>query len=232
VTVVDSSPAACPLAGEERRPRLLDLFCGAGGAAMGYHLAGFRVTGVDIRPQPHYPFEFHQMDALEMGLDGFDLIHASPPCQAYSTQTQRRSRHPQLIGQVRERLRDLPYVIENVEAARWALVHPARLCGSSFGLDLRRHRLFESNLPIAGPPCEHAWQTPRFRSLAIANVRAGKLATVIGVHGHLNYVGEFALRQRAMGIDWMTNAELVEAVPPAYTEHIGHQLRALLELAA
>jgi DNA (cytosine-5)-methyltransferase 1 len=215
-------------------PRLLDLFCGAGGAAMGYHRAGFDVVGIDIAPQPHYPFHFVQADALEVDLDGFDVIHASPPCQGYSTQTQHRSRHPQLIVAVRERLiaAGVPYVIENVEAARWAMVDPVRLCGSAFGLDLRRHRLFEANLPFVVPPCDHRWQTPRFRSLDIASVRAGRLATVVGVHGHINYVGEFDLRCRAMEIDWMTNAELVEAVPPAYTEHLGHQIAALLSVAA
>lgn len=213
------------------RPRLLDLFCKAGGAAMGYHRAGFEVVGVDIRPQPRYPFEFHQADALTFPLDGFDAIHASPPCQGYSTQTADRFRHQRLIPQVRAHLQasGLPYVIENVEGARLELHNPIRLCGSSFRLDLRRHRYFESNVALLAPPCDHSWQTPRFRSLDMSMVRRGRLATVVGVHGHINYPGEFALRCQAMGIDWMTNEELVEAIPPAYTEYLGRQLLAALE---
>ena len=141
------------------RPRLLDLFCGAGGAAMGYHRAGFEVVGVDINPQPRYPFEFHQADALEYPLAGFDAIHASPPCQRFSTMTKRWARsssHSDLIEPTRSRLREsmLPYVIENVAGA--PLVGPIRLCGSSFGLPVRRHRLFEmSSPPLLVPPCQH-----------------------------------------------------------------------------
>lgn len=222
-----------------RVPRLLDLFCGAGGAARGYHSAGFKVIGVDVAPQPNYPFEFVQADAVEflermgaggtwqwLGLGLFDAIHASPPCQGYSTQTADRSRHQRMIPEVRELLEATgkPYVIENVEGARRELVDPVRLCGSSFGLDLRRHRYFESNVGLVAPPCDHAWQTPRFRSLDQRQINAGRLASVVGVHGHINYPGEFPLRCAAMGIDWMTNDELVEAIPPAYTRHLGAQL--------
>jgi DNA (cytosine-5)-methyltransferase 1 len=212
------------------RPRLLDLFCGAGGAAVGYHRAGFDVVGVDIVPQPHYPFEFVQDDALVYlsERDGlhlpFDAIHASPPCQAYSSLTGRWARqhlHPDLVAVTRELLQatGLPYVIENVEGA--PLENPARLCGSWFGLDLHRHRLFETNWALMSTPCSHHWQRPRFRSL---DKRQKIPAAVVGVHGHLNYAGERELREQAMGIDWMTPAELVEAIPPAYTELIGHQL--------
>lgn len=197
---------------------------------MGYHRAGFEVVGIDIEDQPAYPFEFHRADALEFPFDGFDVIHASPPCQGYSTQTADRSKHQRLIPQVRERLQaaGVPYVIENVEGARKELHNPFRLCGSSFGLDLRRHRYFESNVLIIAPPCDHAWQTPRFRSLDMSMVRAGRLASVVGVHGHINYPGEFELRCKAMGIDWMRNDNLVEAIPPAYAEHIGRQLMAAI----
>ena len=216
-----------------RRPVLLDLFCGAGGAAVGYYSAGFEVIGVDINRQPNYPFEFHQMDALDVfehSAFEFDAIHASPPCQGYSTQTADQSRHPRLIAPVRELLHTtvLPYVIENVEGARKHLIDPVRLCGSSFGLDLRRHRYFEANWALEGKPCDHSWQTPRFRSLDISMVKAGRLASVVGVHGHINYSGEFPLRCKAMGIDWMTNEELVEAIPPAYTEWVGRQLLAVV----
>lgn len=212
--------------------RLLDLFSCAGGAGTGYHRAGFDVVGVDIAPQPRYPFEFHQADALEYLADHgreFDVIHASPPCQHYSTVSGTAKRHhgatfPDLIAPTRALLVELgvPYVIENVINA--PLIDPVRYCGSSFGLDLRRHRLFESNVDLVAPPCDHGWQTPRFRSLDGRMAKAGKLASVVGVHGNINYAGEFPLRCRAMGIDWMTNAELVEAIPPAFTEHIGAQL--------
>jgi DNA (cytosine-5)-methyltransferase 1 len=201
---------------------------------MGYHRAGFDVVGVDINPQPNYPFEFHQADALTYPLDGYDAIHASPPCQRYSTATGRARKqthdpdaYPDLIAPTRARLVEfsgVPWVMENVEAA--PLVNHVRLCGSTFGLDLRRHRLFELGRwhPVLVPPCAHHWQTPRFRSLDGARGRAGYLARVIGVHGHTNYAGERALRERSMGIDWMTPSELVEAIPPAYTEFIGGQL--------
>jgi DNA (cytosine-5)-methyltransferase 1 len=193
---------------------------------MGYHRAGFDVIGVDINPQPNYPFEFHQADAMSWPLDGHDAIHASPPCQGYSTQTADRGKHARLIKPTRVLLEQagLPYIIENVEGARKELRDPTRLCGSSFGLDLRRHRYFETIFRLSAPPCDHGWQIPRFRSLDMSMVRKGRLASVIGVHGHINYPGEFELRQKAMGIDWMTNDELVEAIPPAYTEWIGLRL--------
>jgi DNA (cytosine-5)-methyltransferase 1 len=215
------------------RFRLLDLFSCAGGAGTGYHRAGFDVVGVDIEPQPRHPFEFHQADALEFLAEHgheFDVIHASPPCQHYSTASGKARKHhgrtyPDLIAPTREALPPgLPYVIENVEFARAHLIDPVRYCGSSFGLDLRRHRLFESNVELVPPTCDHGWQTPRFRSLDSRIVKRGGLASVVGVHGNCNYAGEFVLRQAAMGIDWMTNAELVEAIPPVYTEHIGAQL--------
>lgn len=129
------------------RPRLLDLFCGAGGASMGYHRAGFEVIGVDIKLQPHYPFKFYQADALAFPLEGYDAYHASPPCQAYSEATPitTKSKHPQLIRIVHDLLikLDKPYVIENVEGARWHLENPIMLCGTMFGLDVWRHRWFE-----------------------------------------------------------------------------------------
>jgi DNA (cytosine-5)-methyltransferase 1 len=205
--------------------RLLDLFCGAGGCSVGYHRAGFDVVGVDIAPQPNYPFEFHQADALTFPLDGFDAIHASPPCQHYSTVSGRsrkgqRAEYPDLVEPTRQRLEasGVPWVMENVIGA--PLDQPLILCGSSFGLDVRRHRLFETGrwmVPLV-PPCAHHWQKPRFRSL---DSRQKTLASVIGVHGHSNYAGEFALRCKAMGIDWMTPHELTQAIPPAYTQFIG-----------
>lgn len=219
--------------------RLLDAFSGAGGAAAGYGRAGFDVVGVDIVRQRRYPYQFVRGNALQLlcfapFMRDFAAVHASPPCQGYSTQTADRASHARLIGEVRELLLELglPYVIENVEGAATALVDPIRLCGSAFGLDLRRHRYFETNWPCVGTPCNHHWQLPRFRSLDMGRVRAGRRATVVGVHGHLNYPGERELRQAAMGIDWMTDAELVEAVPPAFTEFIGRQLHAHLRSSA
>jgi DNA (cytosine-5)-methyltransferase 1 len=223
------------------RPVLLDLFCGAGGAAMGYHQAGFDVVGVDIKPQPRYPFRFVQGDALDV-LAGWDLVpayagvHASPPCHDHSNVTgrNRKAKGPKgtgwMLGATVRRLRAIgvPWVVENVETAEWAPEdYRLRLCGSSIGLDVRRHRWFATNVPMMAPPCAHHWQRPRFRSLDSRRPE-GALATVVGVHGHLNYAGEFELRCRAMGIDWMTNEELSQAIPPAYTRFIGEQLLAYL----
>lgn len=178
---------------------------------------------MDIEPQPNYPFEFHQADALAWDdFEEFDVIHASPPCQSFTAY--RRKGHGvgdgylNLIPQMRERLiaTGKPFVIENVEYAREHLVDPIRLCGSSFNLDVRRHRLFEVHgIPgrPSAPPCDHAWQTPRFPQ---ATNRKNKRRTV--------EVGSYRchkLAAKAMGIDWMTNAELSQAIPPAYTKWLG-----------
>ena len=142
------------------KPRLLDLFCGAGGCSVGYYRAGFEVVGVDIVPQPNYPFEFYQADALGFDFDPgwFHAVHASPPCQAYSSlRGFTTTEYPQLIEYVRELLiqTGLPYVIENVVGA--PLINPIRLCGSSFGLKVWRHRLFETSFQIPLlPPCSHS----------------------------------------------------------------------------
>ena len=209
------------------RPRLLDLFCGAGGAAMGYHRAGFEVVGVDIKPQPNYPFEFHQFDALDMlkrwwwwapGL--FDAIHASPPCQAYtqSALSQRNAgkAYPDLLAPTRDLLEQtgLPWVIENVPGA------PMRpdvvICGCQVGLALRRVRWFETSWQHfeLAHPCHHT----------------GPVVSVVGhgtpswVREQLGYNPSIADYRAAMGIDWMNRNELSQAIPPAYTELIGHQL--------
>jgi DNA (cytosine-5)-methyltransferase 1 len=203
-------------------PRLLDLFCGAGGASMGYHRAGFDVVGVDITPQPNYPFEFHQGDAMTFPLEGFDAIHASPPCQSFTAYRRKGmgvgDGYPDLIEPTRARLAaaGVPYVIENVEGA--PLEKPIRLCGSTFGLDVRRHRLFESNAPLVAPACEHGWQTPRFP--AATNRAPNSRRTVeVGV-----WRIPLEVQQRAMGITWMPLEDLTEAIPPAYTEWVGRQL--------
>jgi DNA (cytosine-5)-methyltransferase 1 len=208
------------------RPKLLDLFAGAGGCSVGYHRAGFAVTGIDIKPQPRYPYEFHQADVFDVLADaeflaGFDVIHASPPCQAFTAYRRRGNGvgdgYPDLIAPARAALRATghPYVIENVPGS--PLQSHVQLCGSSFGLDVRRHRWFETNLPLMAPPCNHGAQTPRFPQ---ATNRTNKRRTVeVGV-----WRIPLEVQQRAMGIDWMTLPELTEAIPPAYTEFIGTQL--------
>lgn len=217
------------------RPRILDLFCGAGGAAVGYARAGFDVVGVDIEPQPRYPFEFWNEDAIALlggGVpryyDGspFDAVHASPPCQFATAYRHRKGvavDAPNLIPATREGLAatGLPYVIENVEPARPWLRDPIRLCGSSFGLDVRRHRLFESNVSLIARGCDHGWQTARF---AHATNRTNLRRTVeVGV-----WRIPLDVQQQAMGVDWMTLPELSQAIPPAYCEFIGGQLLAAL----
>jgi DNA (cytosine-5)-methyltransferase 1 len=224
--------------------RLLDLFCGAGGCAVGYHRAGFDVVGVDIAPQPNYPFEFIQGDALEYARahgHEFDAVHASPPCQRYSTGTFRREwkdRHPDLIAPVRGLLQDLgrPWVIENVGAAPLS-PGAAVLCGLMFGLKVFRHRSFESSFLLMAPP------HPSHKGKVIG--RDG-MRTCVGNSGCW---GSGKQRRRvlasgsterddkpswvvAMGIDWMTIGEMREAIPPAYTEFVGRQLIALCGGAA
>lgn len=199
---------------------------------MGYHRAGFDIVGVDITPQPRYPFKFVHGDALEiLRRDAcmFDAVHASPPCQ-HSTAYKRRPGHVRdvanLIAPTRKALDwiGLPYVIENVEGARRFLRDPIRLCGSMFRLDVRRHRLFESSFPLDAPACDHAWQMPRFPP---ATNRTNLRSTVeVGV-----WRIPLATQRGAMGIDWMELNELSQAIPPAYTEWIGtHLLRALLKI--
>ena len=210
------------------RPRLLDLFCCAGGAAAGYANAGFEVVGVDIEDQPDYPYEFHRADALTFPLDGFDAIHASPPCQGYSTKTMDKDRHPKLIAPIRERLAraGVPYVIENVDGAKHELRNPFRLCGSSFGLRVRRHRWFESNVMVLAPPCDHAWQDADKRFDLYDHGRWFK-SGVVHVFGTGGGKGAEHWAE-AMGIDWTDRAHMAEAIPPAYTEFIGRQLMAAI----
>lgn len=198
------------------KPRLLDLFCCAGGAAMGYHRAGFEVVGVDIDPQPNYPFEFIQGDALEADLTGFDAIHASPPCQAYSnTQRLQKNDHPDLLAKVREFLdrQRRPYVIENVKGA--PMKNPQVLEGQMFGLNTHRPRLFETNWGFEAPLLR---QPPPQQVKMGRRPKEGEAIQVVG-----NFTDVSAGRE-AMGIDWMTRRELALAIPPAYTEHIGGYL--------
>jgi DNA (cytosine-5)-methyltransferase 1 len=201
------------------RPRLLDLFSGAGGAGMGYKWAGFDVTGVDIEHHHYPPGEFYQADAVEFVKQyghEFDAIHASPPCQRYSTMTRAASRdnHPDLVPVMRDLLvaSGRPWVIENVVGS--PLLDPVRLCGS-----------FEASFAIPEVPCDHKAQ--------------GQAVGVYGNPERREYrrpdgskrgrkAGTTAEARTAMGIDWMEWHDLTEAIPPAYTEHIGRQLLEVL----
>ncbi len=207
------------------RPRLLDLFCGAGGAAMGYSRAGFEVVGVDIAPQPRYPFEFVQDDALDW-LDDFindgcppefDAIHGSPPCQAFTTlRAMLKKDEPDLITPLRPYLErtGLPYVLENVEGARSMMRDPVTICGSSLGMRVRRHRLFETNWTLLVSPCAHGQQG---QPIGVYGTGGGGQMT-------RGYKATRAEAPAAMDVHWMTHEELAQAIPPAYTELIGHQL--------
>lgn len=210
-----------------KKPRLLDLFCKAGGSGMGYYQAGFDVVGVDIEPQPNYPFEFIQADAMTFPLDGFDAVHGSPPCQGYSvTKSLHTAEYPKLIGLLRERLATtgVPFVIENVAGARAEMVDPVTLCGSSFGLGVRRHRLFELSFPVSAPSCAHHLQPCPVDVTGTGGSRSGP--RVDGKGGNSRKPRNLSHAREVMGIDWMTRKELSQAVPPAYTQYIGSQLLA------
>lgn len=206
---------------KDHRPVLLDLFCGAGGCTHGYTLAGFKVIGVDKIHQKNYcGWKFVQSDVFDYlkatNLENVVAVHASPPCQAHSSlkHLHKGKTHPDLIGATRNALlaSRLPFIIENVPGA--ILRCPVTLCGSMFDLNVRRHRLFETaGFEIEELKCDHDKQE-------------GKL---IGVYGHGQTQGNRArgwssgepLRQAAMQIDWMNRDELSQAIPPAYTRHIG-----------
>lgn len=216
------------------KPRLLDLFCCAGGMSVGYARAGFQVTGCDLIYRKDYPFPALVADALDVlddhdFLDLFDVIHASPPCQENSRTQHLRDAQGKnvselgrdLLEPVRERLRAWAertgrvYVIENVPGAA---MDGVTLCGSSFGLKVRRHRMFESNLLMLGPPCDHAGQgrpVGVYGSMSDDIPKGGRTARTMAEAGE------------AMGIDWMTRwDDLKEAIPPAYAAWIGAQVMA------
>lgn len=204
----------------------LDLFCCAGGAAKGLTDAGWTVIGVDIEPRPRYPYAFLQADVMSLEFRNFGLIWASPPCQGYSDM-----RHapgavgaPLLIEPVRCKLErsKTKFVIENVEGA--PLLNPVTLCGSMFdlgaqGCQLRRHRLFEANFHIPQPPCRHDTRPV----IGVYGGHARKRSASAGGRGTRDVWegGHKAAASEAMGIDWMTLAEMSEAIPPAFAEHIG-----------
>jgi DNA (cytosine-5)-methyltransferase 1 len=229
--------------------RLLDLFCGAGGAAMGYHRAGFEVVGVDIKPQPHYPFEFHQADAMTFPLDGFDVIHASPPCQAYSIMRNlpwlKGREYWDSIPPTRERLLtvDVPWVMENVNGAPLDGIF---LCGTMFGLRQPdggpeyRHRLFESSVFMLAPGHPKHFETVvpgpylkdrqnRMSGIPGKGWKSSGIDRSVAGHGRRGAAKAWG---QALGIDWMDRDGLSQAIPPAYTEYIGRQLMAYLQRAA
>jgi DNA (cytosine-5)-methyltransferase 1 len=193
---------------------VLDACCGAGGAALGYHLAGYEVVGVDIAPQPRYPFSFVQADAIEYVADHgheYDLVHGSWPCEHYARVTRWRGspdNHPDLLAAGREVMQATgrPWVIENVPEA--PLRHDYLLCGTQFGLNVRRHRAFESSWGGGGDLVAPCWHHPRLLPF--------------------EHKGERAYAD-AMGCTWITNLEARKAIPPAYTHHIATQYLALHE---
>jgi DNA (cytosine-5)-methyltransferase 1 len=230
------------------KPRLLDLFCGAGGASVGYSRAGFEVVGVDIKPQPRYPFEFVQADALDFlrskkwavdtaleTWDQWDAIHASPPCQ-FATAYKRTGNvkdSPNLIHEARELLdaTGLPWVIENVEQASPWMFGYTMLCGSMFDppMEIQRHRLFETSYhwELQPPqwPCRHKLngkdRYPGGRSKSRTGSSRGLVRATMEIG---SWDIPLSVQQEAMDIDWMTLEELSQAIPPAYTEFIGTQL--------
>jgi DNA (cytosine-5)-methyltransferase 1 len=222
--------------------RLLDLFCCEGGAGAGYARAGFDVTGVDVKAQRRYPFTFHQADALEYVAEHghkYDVIHASPPCQAYSITKHTHSvKHPDLLGPTRDALvaTGKPYVIENVPGA--PLDHPVTLCGASFGLTatdkdgaqlvLRRHRLFESNVWLSPVECECL--VYKDRGYQIGGVYGGGSQDKHDAkhRRHGGYTPGKPVMSSLIGAKWMTLHGLAQSIPPAYTAYIGTEVLAAM----
>jgi DNA (cytosine-5)-methyltransferase 1 len=215
---------------QTNKPKLLDLFCGAGGASMGYAMAGFDVTGIDVKHGKRYPYNYIRGDVRDYlnveFLSQFDVIAASPPCQTFSATQHLRNAQGKgttkvnMIPEVRAALiaSGKPYVIENVPGA--PLINPIQLCGSGFGLKVRRHRLFESNMSLVGNKCDHKSQG---KPVGIY----GSMRDEIPNGGHTAKTMDEA--NQAMGISHMIWGELVESIPPAYTELIGRQLYTLVD---
>ena len=215
------------------KPKLLDLFCGADGAAAGYHRTGFDVVGFDINPQPNYPFKFVKMDALEVDLDICDAIHASPPCQNYcwcTTKARNEGKtYPDLIEPVRKLLIESgkPYVIENVVGA--PLINPTYLEGTMFGLNVIRRSCFETNWWLPQPMYlkrkKPIKQLSKIGPTRILQKSAYCQVTTSGSDGWSCRLADF---QDAMNINWMTRAEITQAIPPAYSEYIGRYLMGMI----
>lgn len=220
------------------RPVLVDLCCKAGGASRGYADAGFEIVGIDVDPQPRYPYRFIRADlrdltAADLHELGAVAVHASPPCKVHTTlKAFAGEHHENLIPHTRALLRstELPYVIENVPGA--PLLTPVTLCGSMFDLGVRRHRLFEANWDLMQPACRHAEQDAASPLYPVKRYHSGAPvitpSPVIGVYGRGQGLGpgEVELWKQAMGIDWMIRDELSQAIPPAYSRYVGEQLMA------
>lgn len=244
-----------------RRPRVLDLYCGAGGASAGYVAAGFDVVGVDIVPQDEYPFDFVHGDALTFPLDGFDFVHASPPCKAHSTVTrahlkakrsalafdfeagvvavEQRAKHESQVEAIRARLTAHGglWVIENVVGA--PLINPVMLCGAMFKLGVIRHRLFEFSWPVEQPEhVEHKGSIVTGEYVTVTGNSNGvpswtyKQREKLGLPRYFPGEGSLARRREAMGIDWMSNATLVQAIPPAFARWVGERALEQLRMRA
>lgn len=206
--------------------KLLDLFCGVGGASVGYHEAGFEVFGVDLKHGKRYPYTYLRANVLDIlrneeYIQQFDVIHASPPCQTHSITKHLRNAQGKstskvdLIAETRAALiaSGKPYIIENVMGS--PLIDPIMLCGSAFGLKVRRHRIFESNMPLKGTTCNHKEQGRPigvYGSLRDEIPKGGKTAESI------------EQAREAMNMPWAIWSELVEAIPPAYTKYLGQQI--------
>jgi len=205
------------------RPRAADLFCCAGGAAMGLYRAGFHVVGWDRRTGLAYPFERHIGDAIDANLDGFDFVWASPPCQKHCAFAHLHQKDYEcFIDPVRQKLKAWggPYIIENVPGA--PLFDTIQLCGSAFGLKVRRHRIFESNIPLVGVECRHKEQgTPMDVSGSGGN-RINRRRDDHG--GNCHKPRNIKEAQDAIGINWMNREEIAQAIPPAYSEYLGKQI--------
>lgn len=220
------------------RPKILSLCSSAGGFDMGLHMAGFEVHSTDIDTQPNNPFYFRQVDALTVDLSGYEAYHGSPPCQGYTRLRHLSTiQHPKLLGDLRHRFLaeapGVPYVMENVEDAKDFMVNPSRICGSALGMRIRRHRLIEANWGLQGTDCDHKWQElHKPYKIYVGKSRTDGLgyreSGIQPVHGGNHNVGgnSHFMKSVAMGIDWMTEHELNEAVPPAYGLYVGRQLMA------
>lgn len=215
--------------------RALDLFCGAGGATKGLQRAGFHVTGVDIKPQPRYCGDiFIQGDATNPPVDLrlFDFIWASPLCQKHTTLRALHSdrEYACFISETRALLiaSGVPFVIENVPGS--PLNWPRLLCGSAFGLNVRRHRLFESSFPMSTRSCRHKEQPAPIDVSGSGSRRRNPRAD--GKGGDSRKPLNLAEAQTAIGIDWMNRLEIAQAIPPAYSEFIGRQVMQVLARAA
>ena len=206
----------------------LELFCCAGGAGMGLHQAGFSVVGVDIVDHPNYPFEFRQGDALDADLSGFDFVWASPPCQAHTTLKHRTGKDYEcFITRTREKLKAWggPYIIENVMGS--PLENPVMLCGSSFGLGVRRHRLFESNFFLYPADCRHDLQPEPLDVTGTGSRRKGE--RMDGKGGTSRKPRNLEEARDAMGMPWANRREISQAIPPAYSRFLGEQVARILK---